>query len=172
MLSGKHQRRALMLQLARLDELIEVFHPKALGGDPICGALCVKIEERRATLLGLNPPVSHAVVAVLDSRRRRRPAAPTACAMRSGQRRLLCFRRLQERDPRTARPAHHRVRATGRARPRSFARRCLAVSCPLEPQKHRAVTNGSRGRSIAVRVVARTAIGPRAGTAIRRFSNP
>ena len=25
MLSGKHQRRALMLQLARLDELIEVF---------------------------------------------------------------------------------------------------------------------------------------------------
>ena len=29
MLSGKHQRRALMLQLARLDELVEVFHPKA-----------------------------------------------------------------------------------------------------------------------------------------------
>jgi hypothetical protein len=38
MLSGKHQRRALMLQLARLDELIEVFHPKALGGDPINAA--------------------------------------------------------------------------------------------------------------------------------------
>jgi hypothetical protein len=64
MLSGKHQRRALMLQLARLDELIEVFHPKALAGDPICGALVVKIEERRATLLGMNAPIGHAVSVV------------------------------------------------------------------------------------------------------------
>jgi hypothetical protein len=61
MLSGKHLRRALMLQLARLDELVEVFHPKALGGDPICGALVVKIEERRSTLLGLNAPAGFAV---------------------------------------------------------------------------------------------------------------
>jgi hypothetical protein len=38
--------------------------PKALGGDPICGALCVKIEERRATLLGLNAPLGHAVAVV------------------------------------------------------------------------------------------------------------
>jgi hypothetical protein len=64
MLSGKHLRRALMLQLARLDELVEVFHPKGLGGDPICGALVVKIEERRSTLLGLNAPIGHAVSVV------------------------------------------------------------------------------------------------------------
>jgi hypothetical protein len=64
MLSGKHQRRALMLQLARLDELVEVFHPKSLGGDPICGALVVKIEERRSALLGLNAPIGHAVPVV------------------------------------------------------------------------------------------------------------
>jgi hypothetical protein len=64
MLSGKHLRRALMLQLARLDELVEVFHPKALGGDPICGALVVRIEERRSTLLGLNAPIGHAVSVV------------------------------------------------------------------------------------------------------------
>jgi hypothetical protein len=34
--------------------------PGALEGDPVCGALCVKISERRATLLGLNAPLGHA----------------------------------------------------------------------------------------------------------------
>jgi len=55
-------KRTLALELYRLDQLEEAFHGKAVvDRDTAAGALLVKIYERRATLLGLNPPLGHAV---------------------------------------------------------------------------------------------------------------
>jgi hypothetical protein len=46
----------------RLDQLEMVFESKALRDrDVAAGTLMVKIAERRATRLGLNPPLGHAV---------------------------------------------------------------------------------------------------------------
>lgn len=47
-------RRCLSLELMHLDEYEEVFRAKALDGNDVSGALVLKIQERRATLLGLN----------------------------------------------------------------------------------------------------------------------
>jgi hypothetical protein len=50
-------KRTLALELMRLDQLEMAFEGKAIKDrDPAAGALMVKILERRATLLGLNPP--------------------------------------------------------------------------------------------------------------------
>jgi hypothetical protein len=58
----KYLRRTLGLELLKLDELEEAFHSKAiLNKDTAAGALLVKIFERRACLLGLNPPQGLAV---------------------------------------------------------------------------------------------------------------
>src|SRR6516165_8290050 len=58
----KYLRRTLALELLRLDELEEAFRDKAIvDRDVASGALLVRIAERRATLLGLNPPLGHAV---------------------------------------------------------------------------------------------------------------
>ena len=55
-------KRTLALELSRLDELEEAFRDKAIvDRDVASGALLVRIAERRATLLGLNPPLGHAV---------------------------------------------------------------------------------------------------------------
>ena len=58
----KYLKRTLALELLRLDELEEAFRDKAIvDRDVASGALLVRIAERRATLLGLNPPLGHAV---------------------------------------------------------------------------------------------------------------
>ena len=58
----KYLKRALAMQLLQLDELEVAFRDKAVvDRDVASGALLVKIAERRATLLGLNPPLGHAV---------------------------------------------------------------------------------------------------------------
>ena len=58
----KYLKRTLALELSRLDELEEAFRDKAIvDRDVASGALLVRIAERRATLLGLNPPLGHAV---------------------------------------------------------------------------------------------------------------
>lgn len=54
-------RRTVALELVRLDQLEETFAEKAMAGDVASGSLLVKIAERRATLLGLNAPIGHAV---------------------------------------------------------------------------------------------------------------
>jgi hypothetical protein len=55
-------KRTLSLELIRLDELEMAFQSKALKDKDVpAGALMVKIAERRATLLALNPPLGHAV---------------------------------------------------------------------------------------------------------------
>jgi hypothetical protein len=55
-------RRALAQQLLLLDRLEVTFGRMAFEDrDTAAGALLVKIAERRATLLGLNPPLGHAV---------------------------------------------------------------------------------------------------------------
>ena len=49
----------------RLDQLEMAFEGKAIRDrDPVAGALMVKILERTATLLGLNPPIGHAVAVI------------------------------------------------------------------------------------------------------------
>ncbi len=58
----QYLRRALALELLHLDELEEAFRDKALvDRDVASGVLLVKVAERRATLLGLNPPLGAAV---------------------------------------------------------------------------------------------------------------
>src|SRR5262249_35172954 len=58
----KYLKRTLALELMRLDQLEMAFEGKALvDRDVAAGALMVKIAERRATLLGLNPPIGQAV---------------------------------------------------------------------------------------------------------------
>jgi transposase len=55
-IDDKVRKHTLALELARLDELQEVFYTRALEGDVQCGALVTKIIERRCTMLGLYTP--------------------------------------------------------------------------------------------------------------------
>jgi hypothetical protein len=58
-------KRTLALELMRLDALEMAFEGKAIREhDVAAGALLVKVAERRATLLGLNAPIGHAVAVV------------------------------------------------------------------------------------------------------------
>ena len=58
----KYLKRTLALELLRLDELEEAFRDKALvDRDVAAGVLLIKVAERRATLLGMNAPLGHAV---------------------------------------------------------------------------------------------------------------
>jgi hypothetical protein len=58
----KFLKRTLALELLRLDEIEEAFREKALVDRDIgAGVLLCKVSERRATLLGLNAPIGHAV---------------------------------------------------------------------------------------------------------------
>ena len=55
-------KRTLAMELMELDELQQAFREKALvDQDTAAGGLLIKVAERRATLLGLNPPLGHAV---------------------------------------------------------------------------------------------------------------
>ena len=57
-LTPHNRARVLSIELQRLDELHRIFHKHAVETqDPASGALCVKISERKASLLGLNAPV-------------------------------------------------------------------------------------------------------------------
>jgi hypothetical protein len=61
----KYLKRALAMQLLQLDELEVAFRDKAImDRDVAAGVLLVKVAERRATLLGLNAPIGHAVAVV------------------------------------------------------------------------------------------------------------
>ena len=55
-------KRTLAMELVELDELQQAFRNKALEDqDVVAGVLLIKVAERRATLLGLNAPIGHAV---------------------------------------------------------------------------------------------------------------
>ena len=55
-------RRAMALELLHLDEIVEAFRDKALVDRDVPSAMVlIKAAERRATLLGLNPVLGHAV---------------------------------------------------------------------------------------------------------------
>jgi hypothetical protein len=61
----QYLKRTLALELLHLDELEQAFREKALvDRDVASGVLLVKVSERRATLLGLNAPLGHAVQVV------------------------------------------------------------------------------------------------------------
>jgi hypothetical protein len=48
---GPYLKRVLALELVELDELQGIFHDKAVSeSDPVSGALCAKIAERRGDL--------------------------------------------------------------------------------------------------------------------------
>jgi hypothetical protein len=58
-------KRTLAMELVELDELQQAFREKALRDcDVPSGILLIKVAERRATLLGLNPNLGHAVAIV------------------------------------------------------------------------------------------------------------
>src|SRR5262245_46325983 len=57
-LSPAMRRQALQLDLERLDALQTVFHEQAMRGDPASAAVCIKILERRALVLGFDQPAS------------------------------------------------------------------------------------------------------------------
>jgi hypothetical protein len=62
---GNFLKRTLALELVELDQLEQTFRNKAIAeSDAASGQLVVKIKERRATLLGLNPPMGHAVTII------------------------------------------------------------------------------------------------------------
>ena len=55
-------RRTLALELIELDALQQAFRAKALEDRDVgSGLLLLKVAERRATLLGMNAPLGHAV---------------------------------------------------------------------------------------------------------------
>jgi hypothetical protein len=55
-------KRMLAMELVELDELQQAFRDKALvDRDVAAGMLLIKVAERRATLLGMNAPLGHAV---------------------------------------------------------------------------------------------------------------
>jgi hypothetical protein len=55
-LTAEARKHGLALELARLDELQQVFYEKALGGDIASGALCETVVARRCVMLGLHAP--------------------------------------------------------------------------------------------------------------------
>jgi DNA-binding transcriptional MerR regulator len=58
----QYLKRALALELLHLDEIVEAFRDKALADRDVPSAMVlIKAAERRATLLGLNPVLGHAV---------------------------------------------------------------------------------------------------------------
>jgi hypothetical protein len=52
-IDDKVRKHTLALELARLDELQEIFYARAMEGDVQSGALVAKIIERRCMMLGL-----------------------------------------------------------------------------------------------------------------------
>jgi hypothetical protein len=49
--------RTIGLELSRLDELHATFHPKAKAGDDRAAAIVLRIQERRAQMLGIDSPM-------------------------------------------------------------------------------------------------------------------
>jgi hypothetical protein len=66
-LSAQNRVRRIYLELQRLDELQVPFQKQAKAGDVASGALCVKIQERRATLMGLNAPLKVDPIALVEA---------------------------------------------------------------------------------------------------------
>jgi hypothetical protein len=54
--NDKVRKHTLALELARLDELQEVFYKQALSGDVQSAQLVLKLIERRCIILGLHTP--------------------------------------------------------------------------------------------------------------------
>jgi len=48
---------AVELELERLDDLTRTYHPKAKAGDAQAAAICLRLQEQRARLLGLRGPM-------------------------------------------------------------------------------------------------------------------
>jgi hypothetical protein len=86
-IDDKVRKHTLALELARLDEMQEVFYARALEGDVQCGALITKIIERRCTMLGLYTPQT-ATLQVIEARRRgkRQPTKSVPSSSASGVR--------------------------------------------------------------------------------------
>jgi hypothetical protein len=55
-ITNRIKLHTIELELERLDELQAAFHEKAKAGDPQCAAIVLRIQERRAALLGLDTP--------------------------------------------------------------------------------------------------------------------
>lgn len=65
-IDDKLRKNSLALELARLDELQQVFYRRALEGDTNCGLLVCKLIERRGVRLGLAVPQTQ-LIQIVDS---------------------------------------------------------------------------------------------------------
>jgi hypothetical protein len=93
---NKYLKRALAMQLLQLDQLEVAFRDNAFEDrDVASGMLLVKVAERRATLLGLNAPIGHAVAVVQAP-----PTARSTDAMvRSLARIMACANKARRLSP-------------------------------------------------------------------------
>lgn len=64
------RKDTLALELARLDEMESAFYQDALAGNSKAGALCLRIGQCRALLLGLNLPQTHVLQIVNEPPRK------------------------------------------------------------------------------------------------------
>jgi hypothetical protein len=61
-ITARLKLHAVELELERLDDLTRTYHPKAKAGDSQAAAICLRLQEQRAQLLGLHSPVRFDVV--------------------------------------------------------------------------------------------------------------
>ncbi|HEY2529283.1 MAG TPA: hypothetical protein VGJ20_15270 [Xanthobacteraceae bacterium] len=66
-LTDRVRKHTLCLELARLDELQQVYYQRALEGDVQSGALVTKIIERHGGMLGLHVPQTAVLKIVEDA---------------------------------------------------------------------------------------------------------
>src|SRR5262249_19059051 len=67
LLQEPNLRRSLMLEVTRLDQMLQAFYGKACTGDPAAAIICTKISQRRSCLLGLDPQAGFAVTVINDA---------------------------------------------------------------------------------------------------------
>jgi hypothetical protein len=61
-ITPEYKIRAISVELERLDAMQAVFHARAVEGDADAGHLCLRISERRSSLLGLDQPAKFDVI--------------------------------------------------------------------------------------------------------------
>ncbi len=93
-LTAEARKHGLALELARLDELQQVFFRRACEGDVASGALVEKIIARRCVMLGLHAPQT-AVLKIVDE------ATPKETSTDKIERALQALIEDQKKDPTT-----------------------------------------------------------------------
>lgn len=96
-ITDRIRKHTLTLELARLDELQQVFYQRALEGDVQCGALVTKIIERCGVMLGLHTPQTAVLKIVEDAGPKQTNTDRIEAALNA----LLADQRKKDDDPTT-----------------------------------------------------------------------